>query len=113
MTVSRTKMSLATTFALACLLAVQSSAKAQDFRSNWSTSLGGVFAYDFQNPGRWVESTHVGTTYTFSEVYRNGEFIELHDPSRALCVRLGRDACFIQHVGTRGRFDLLYYGGWR
>lgn len=94
------------------LLIGSATVQAQEERSIWSYNNGAGSFARANSPGQWVENTHLGTVYTFTEVRRTGDFIELYDGARVLWIRLYHDACYIQHQGTNGRFNLLYYGNW-
>src|SRR5262249_31907046 len=71
----------------------------------YSGAVTGQFASS--GNGKWVEINTQGTFY-FREVAREKNFIELHDESRDVTVRLCEQACFIRHPGTEGRFLFLY-----
>lgn len=102
----------AAALAAVLLLAAAESAQAGCGRAVWSYQGGkGTFSAA-DSPGRWVEKTHLNTVYVFKETQRNGRFVEIHDASRGITVRLYDDACYIRHSGTGGRFQLLYQGYW-
>jgi hypothetical protein len=98
---------------VASFLGSNAAASAQEAGTVWVTSLGGRFTPDQDTPGRWVESTHLKTVYYFDEVERCTEYVEIHDASRGVTIRLHDTACYIRHSGTGGEFQLLYHGAWR
>src|SRR5438105_3539401 len=83
--------------AVALLLTSTSTAQAQTSRVAWVYA-GGAGSFSVANsPGQWVERTHLGTVYTFTETQRNFDFVELYDASRGISIRLYSNACYIQH----------------
>ncbi len=98
--------------AVALALVFTAAAQAQAGRSTWVYAGGAGSFAQANSPGQWVERTHLGTVYTFTEVRRAPHFVELYDASRNLSVRLYDDDCLIRHAGTGGRFIFLYSGYW-
>jgi hypothetical protein len=81
-------------------------------RTAWTYARGtGTFAAT-NSPRQWVETTPHGAVYTFNETQRNASYIELHDASRNISVRLYANSCTIARPASNGRFDPLYTGSW-
>ena len=84
---------------IACLLTVGGWAQAE------SWIYGGTRAGDyFENDGgkNWREVTGADQNYTFREVNRTKQYIELEDAGRAIRIRLFTNRALIEYPGSDG-----------
>src|SRR5438874_1668548 len=87
---------------------VMGAAQATAPRTQWLYQ-GGLF--ENTRGTTWVEKNFDGS-FSFREVRRNSEFIELYDQSRDVSVRLYADKCYGLFPNNPS-WILLYAGGWR
>lgn len=79
------------------------------YRLTW-THAKGLCQFVDKGDENWVELDKVGAVaFRFQETRRNCDFIELHDQSRGLTVRMYQNAMFIRGLGFEDWFQ--YYSG--
>jgi hypothetical protein len=81
-----------------------------DGRTLWAYGDADQFQFRRRRDGRWVEYAADGK-FSFDEVARTPDYVELYDPTRQIGARLYDDGLWTRAPGNR-RFDFSLPGHW-
>jgi hypothetical protein len=98
------------TTAMFALLVLSGSVQGQERKTfDYDGNGGGYF--EFLGGNQWIEVT-TDTTFNFKEVARTPTYVQLHDPSRKISVRLYDCRWYLTYPGSGG-WRLASAGRWK
>jgi hypothetical protein len=98
------------TLATVLMVAIPTSVHAQA-RSTWVYEDNGGGYFEADGGGAWTEVTATAN-FRFQEVERTRDYVQMHDASRKISVRIYASHLYIRYPGSGG-WQFRYNGHWQ